>query len=104
MAFLRRQVPHRLRIAFRSDRREVAIRKPLVEDRLRGSAMQRDPLRLLILLIPSEVEPAQPFEDGIERSFGVALDIGIVDTQNHGPAVPPAEEPIEDESTRAPDV
>ena len=35
---------------------------------------------------------------------GVALDIGVVDAQNHCAAVPPRIEPIENEGTRASDV
>ena len=85
-------------------RREVAVSKAPVEDRLSGRAVKVDALRLLVLLIPREVEPAKAFEDGIERGFGVALDIGVVDAQDHGPAVAAGEEPIKDESARAPDV
>ena len=67
-------------------------------------AVQREAVRLLVLLVPAEVEPAQPFEDGIERGLGVALDVGIVDAQDHGPAVVAGVEPVEDEGARAPDV
>ena len=58
----------------------------------------------LVLLVPAEVEPAQALEDGIERGFGVALDVGIVDAQDHGAAVVAGVEPVEDEGARAADV
>ena len=66
--------------------------------------MQREPLGLPVLLVPAEIQPAQPLEDGIERGFGVALDVGIVDAQDHGAAVVAGVEPVEDEGARAPDV
>jgi hypothetical protein len=46
--------------------------------------MQIEALGLAILLVPSQIEPAQALEDGIERGLGVALDVGVVDAQDHG--------------------
>src|ERR1017187_1280091 len=67
--------------------REVAIRHPLLEDGLRGFPMHRRALGLAILLVPSKIEPAQPIENGIERRLRIALDVGIVDAQDHRAAV-----------------
>ena len=66
--------------------------------------VQRQPLGLAILLVPTEIEPAQALEDGIERGLGIALDVGVVDAQDHGAAVVAGVEPVEDEGARAPDV
>src|SRR5262245_43756190 len=106
MTFLRRKPAHlRIEKPFaRARRRKIPIGKSLVEDRLRRRPMKPEPLRLLILLIPAEVEPPKSFEDRIERSFGIAFDIGIVDAQNHGPAIPAGVQPIENECSSASDV
>ena len=85
-------------------RREVAIGQALLEDRLGRLPMQRQALGLAVLFVPAEIQPAQPFEDGIERGFGVALDVGVVDAQDHGAAVAAGVQPVEDERARAADV
>ena len=92
------------RRALRARRREIAIRQALRENRLGGLAVQGEALGLLVLLVPAEIEPAQAVENGIERGFGVALHVGIVDAQDHSAAVAAGEEPIENEGARAPDV
>src|ERR1019366_5943425 len=84
--------------------REVAVRQSLVEDRLRRFPMHRQALGLAILLVPSEIQPAQTIEDGIERSLRIALDVGIVDAQDHRAAVMARVEPVEDERARAADM
>ena len=84
--------------------REIAVRHALCEDGLGHGAVQRQTFGLPVLLVPAEIEPAQTFENRIERGFGVALDIGIVDAQDHRPAVVAGIKPIEDISARAPDV
>ena len=58
----------------------------------------------MILLVPAEAEPAKAVENGIERSFSVALDIGVVHAQHHGAAEMARKEPIEKESARASNV
>ena len=68
-------------------RREVAVREALPEDRLRGFLMHGEAFGLAVLLVPPEIEPAQPIEDGIERGLRIAFDVGIVDAQDHGAAV-----------------
>ncbi len=68
-------------LAFRRVRgREVAVRQTLLENRLRHSTVQRQPLRLFVFFVPSEIEPAQAFENGSERLLSIALDIGVVDS------------------------
>ena len=78
--------------------------RPLSEDGFGISLMQGQALGLAILLVPAQIEPAQPIEDGIERGLRIALDVGIVDAQDHGAAVVAGVEPIEDERARAADV
>ena len=67
--------------------REIAIGQALVEDGFGDFAVQGEALGLAVLLVPAEIEPAEAVEDGIERGFGVALDVGVVDAQDHGAAV-----------------
>ena len=63
---------------------EVAIGEALIEDGLAQLLMQGEALGLAIVLVPSEIEPGEAVEDGVERCLGVALDVGIVDAQDHG--------------------
>ena len=71
---------------------------------LRHVAVQVEAVGLPVQLVPAEVEPPQAFEDGIERRFGIALDIGVVDAQDHRALIVAGIEPVEDESARAADV
>ena len=66
--------------------------------------MQIEPLRLPVLFVPAEIEPLQPLEDRIQRCFGIALEIRIVDAQDHGSAIVPGIQPVEDERAGAADV
>src|ERR1700728_4211437 len=66
--------------------------------------MQMEALRLAVEFVPAECEPIQPFVDGVERGFGVALDIGVVDAQHQCAAVLANIEPIKDEGARAANV
>ena len=66
--------------------------------------MQIQAIGLAVELVPSQIEPVQAFEDGIERGLRVALDIRIVDAQDHGAAVVAGIQPIENERSRAADV
>ena len=61
-------------------------------------------LGLLVLFVPAEAEPAQAVEDGVERGLGVALDVGVVDAQDHGAPVVAGIEPVENVVSRAADV
>ncbi len=83
---------------------EIAIGEALFEDRLGDAAVQGEAVGLPVLLVPAEIEPAQAFEDGIEGRLGVALDVGVVDAQDHRAAVVAGVEPVEDEGARAADV
>jgi hypothetical protein len=85
-------------------RREVAVRQPLFEDRLSRGLVHRQPLGLAILFVPTQIEPAQPVEDGIERRLRVAFDVGIVDAQDHRAAIVARVKPVEDERARAADM
>ena len=66
--------------------------------------MQRQPLRLPVLLVPPQIQPVQPVKDGIERRLRVALDIRVVNAQDHRAAVTARVQPVEDEGARAPNV
>ena len=67
-------------------------------------AVQGEAFGLLVFFVPGEAQPAQPFEDGLDAGFGVALDIGVVEAQHHGSVVVAGIEPVEDEGARAADV
>ncbi len=92
------------RISPRMRGREIAIRQAFLQDCLRHLTVQREAFRLPVLFVPTQTEPVEAVEDGIERGLGVALDIGVVDAQNHRAAVVAGVEPIENEGARAPDV
>src|SRR6185369_7221252 len=47
------------------------------------------------LAIPVEAEPAQAFENGLDRRFGGALPVGVLDAQAEGAAVMTGIEPVE---------
>ncbi len=63
--------------------------------------MQLRTIRLAILFIPAQIEPLQAVEDRIERGLGVAVDIGVIDAQDHGAVIAPGVQPVEDERPRA---
>ena len=83
---------------------EVAVSQALLEDRVCDLAMQGHAFGLLVFLVPSEVEPAQTVEDGIDGGVGVALDIGVIEPQDHGSPVVTSVEPVEDEGASAANV
>ena len=85
-------------------RREIAVGEPLAEDRVGHLPVQGQPLGLPVLLIPAQIEPAEPFENRLQRRFAVAFHVGIVDAQNHGAAVVAGIQPVKNVSARAPDV
>src|SRR5689334_7512299 len=59
------------------------------------------PVRLLILLIPVQTEPAQSFENGVNRCVRVSLHVRVVEPQHHGPAISPGIEPVNNERASA---
>ena len=78
----------RLRLAIlrrRRGGREVAIRKPFSKIAQAAAAMQIEAVGLAVEFIPAEVEPVEPFVDGIQRRLRVPLDVGIVDAQDTAP-------------------
>ena len=77
---------------------KVAIRQPLLKNGLGNLPMQRQPLRLFVFLVPSQVEPAQALKNRIDGGVGVALNIGVVEPQYHRPSIMTGVEPVEDES------
>ncbi len=87
-----------------SEGREVAIGHAFGEDSLGYLFVEGEAVGLAVLLVPGEAQPVEAFEDGIEGLFGVALDIGVVDAEDHCAAVAAGVEPVKDEGARAPDV
>jgi hypothetical protein len=83
---------------------EVAIGKALGEDRFGLLAVQGKAFGLLVLFVPGETQPAEALKDGLDAGLGVALDIGVVQTQDHGSVVVAGIEPIEDKGAGAADV
>jgi len=71
-----------------SGRGEIAIREAFIVDGLAHRFVKRKTFGLAILLVPRQVEPFETFKDGLQRFFGIALEIGVVDPKNHGAAVP----------------
>src|SRR6185437_11939369 len=113
VALLPRKLPHagieqpralRAGLLARLYRREIAVRQPLLKDRFRHLAMQAHPLRLLVFLVPAQPQPAQALENRVERSFGVALHVGVVHAQHHGASLTARKQPVEQEGARAPDM
>ncbi len=69
-------------------RREVPVGGAFPGDDFGRFPVQLQALRLAILLVPAELEPVQPVEDGIERSLRIPANVGVVDPQDHRPVVP----------------
>jgi len=83
---------------------KVAVRQTLLKDGAGNLAMERQPFRLLIFLVPSEIKPAQTLKDGANRGVGVALDVGIIEAEDHGSMVVTGVKPIENEGASAADM
>src|SRR5581483_10259802 len=83
-------------------RREVAVSKALLQDCVGDLPVEAVPLRLLVFLIPAQPQPAQPFEYRLHGSLGIALDIGIVEAEDHDTATALGIKPVEDEGASAP--
>src|SRR5260370_15123546 len=76
---------------------EVAVSSPFLKDGGRDLTVQGQAFGLPVLLVPTKVKPAQTFEDGVDGGFRVALDIGIVEAQDHSSSVATGVKPVEDE-------
>ena len=59
--------------------------------------MQSQAFGLLVFLVPPQIEPAQTFEDGVDGGVGVALDVGVIQAQDHGSSIVTGVEPVENE-------
>jgi hypothetical protein len=66
--------------------------------------MQITALGLAIKFIPAELQPVQSFINGIERRLRVALDVGVVDAQDHRALIVTHVEPVENKCPRAADM
>src|ERR1700722_4384053 len=85
-------------------RSEVAIGESFLKDGVGDLAMEAETLRLLVFLIPTEIEPAQTFKNRVDRGVRIALDIRVIEAENHGSTVVAGVEPVEDESPGAADM
>src|ERR1039457_640531 len=81
--------------------REVPIGKALGENGFSLPSVQAKALRLLVLFVPGEAQPAQSFKDRPDAGLGVALHIGVVQPQHHGSLVVAGIEPIENKGAGA---
>ena len=52
-------------------------------------------------LVPFDSEPLQPGEDAVDQFRAVALDIGVLDAQQHRAALVPGKKPVEQRGARA---
>src|SRR6202040_425289 len=78
-------------------RGKIAVGKSLLENSFGRAAVKLDALGLLVFFVPPQVQPLQSFKNGIDGGFGVALNIGVVEAQNHGSAIVASVQPVEDE-------
>ena len=84
--------------------REIAVGESFCQNRLCHGTVQFQPFGLPVLFVPAEVEPAQAVENRLQGFFGVALQIRIVNPQDHRAAVMAGKEPVKNESSCAADV
>ena len=85
-------------------RGEVAVSQALLKDGVGDLAVQSQAFGLLVFLVPTEVEPAQTFEDGVDGGVRVALNISVIEAEDHGSSVSTGVEPVEDEGAGTADV
>ena len=71
---------------------------------MRDFAVQFQTLGLLIFFVPVQPEPFQALKDGLHRRLGIALDVGVVEAENHGSAVMAGIKPVENEGPGAANV
>jgi hypothetical protein len=76
---------------------EVAVCQAFLKDGVGYLAMQTQALGLPVLFVPPEIEPAQPLENGVHGSVGIALDIGVIEAEDHGSSIVAGVKPVEDE-------
>ena len=67
--------------------REIAVSQAFLENRFGHLAVQGPAFGLLVLFVPAEPQPLEALENRVDRGIGVALDVGIVEPQDHGSAV-----------------
>src|ERR1700678_1598991 len=80
-------------------RGKIAIRQAFLEKAAGDLAMQTQALGLLVLFVPPQVEPAQPLENRAYGRVGIALDIGVIQSQYHGSSIMAGIQPVKDECT-----
>jgi len=85
-------------------RSKIAVSQSLLKDSVGDLPVQGQTFGLLIFLVPPQVEPAQPFENRIDGSIGIAFGIGIIEPEDHGSSVVAGVEPVKDEGARTTNV
>ena len=80
---------------------EVAVGMTVREDLPGEFLVEVEAVALAVELVPGETKPLEAFEDGVERRLRVALDVGIVDTENHSALIAAGVEPIKDKGSGA---
>src|ERR1700722_12820667 len=88
----------------RSSGNKIAVRPALFKNGPGLPAMQIATLGLRVLLVPIQIEPLQAVENRIERRLCVAIDVGVVDAQNHRAAVTARIQPVKNEGPGASNV
>ena len=83
---------------------EVAIGEAHFEHGLGSLTMEVEALGLFVFLVPVEAQPAEAFKDGLDAQVGVALDVGVVEAQDHGALIMTGVKPVEDEAAGRADV
>ncbi len=83
---------------------EVSVGKAFGEDVFGQLLVQVEAVRLTIMLVPAEAEPLEAFVDGLEGRLGVALQIGVIDAEDHRAAMAAGVQPVEDKRAGAADV
>ena len=85
-------------------RGKVTIGEALREDLIREFPMQLAAFRLAVEFVPTKIEPLQTFGNGVKGGLRIALNVRIVDAQNHCAIVVTRVEPVENKRSGAANV
>src|SRR5256885_13824913 len=108
LAHTRIEQPRPLRSRFfafaRVGRGEIAVSEASLKDSFRHLPVQSSTVGLLVILVPAQAQPLKSFKNRIHGGIGIALNVSIVEAENHRAAGTPGIQPVEDEGARAADV
>ena len=82
-------------------RSEIPVGQAFLEDAPGDFAVQIQPLGLFVLFVPAEIQPFQALKNRIHRRLGIPPHIGVVQAQNHRPAMMAGIEPVKNKSAGA---